>query len=366
VAAELPFPFIVSSGRAGSTLLRAMLDCHPEVAITPQTYFVTQLLTRRERYERDDGLDAGAFLGDVLPNKWFRRWDLDDDEVRAEISRTEPRDYAGAIRCLYRAFARSRGKSRYGDKTPNYIHEIPTLAGVFPEARFVHIIRDGRDVASAFIDQEKMRPNGIAEAALLWRERVSAGRSGGREVGPGRYSEVRYEHLVATPEPALRELCEFLELEYDPAMLAYTERAAEVVAIDGGAERHGAIFQPPTPGMRDWRRELEPAEVEAFELIAGDLLTELGYERASRTPTVTADSPPGVLVAEVDRLRREVEETERRLRRRSRRTAERLTAERERHRETRRRLEQATNGADAPLAARASAAVRGLFRGSGR
>lgn len=364
--AEPPFPFIVSSGRAGTTLLRAMLDSHPQVAITPQTYFITQFLSRRERYEGGERLDAGAFLGDVLPNKWFRRWGLDDDEVRAEVARAEPSDYADGIRCLYRVFARSRGKSRYGDKTPNYISEIPSLAGLFPEARFVHLIRDGRDVACAFIDQEKMRPNGIGEAALLWRERVSAGRSAGKELVPERYHELRYEYLVEDPEGALRELCAFLELEYDRAMLDYTERAAEVVSIDGGAERHSAVFEPPTPGMRDWRRELDPAEVEAFELIAGDLLTELGYERVSEPAMVATDSVSGVLVSEVDRLRHEVEEVERKLRHRNRRTTERLLAEQERHRETRRRLQRASNGAGAPLAARASAAVRGLFRRTGR
>jgi len=314
-----------------------MLDSHPDVAVPPETYFVTELLDRRSSYEGPEGFSKRAFLRDLLPNQWFRRWEVPPERVTADIEEGEISGYADAIRAVYAAFASTRGKRRYADKTPVHIYHLPVLADLFPEGRFVHVIRDGRDVAASFLDQDDMRPNGVAEAALLWRERVSIGRTAGAELGPDRYLELRYEELVRSPGPVLERLCAMIGLSYDPSMLSYPERAAEVVAHDGGPERHRGVFMPPTVGLRHWREELSTEAVETFELVAGDLLAALGYERA--TDTSWADHRPSVraLIDEVERLRREDVALEAQLRRRLRRArANARAARRERRRSGRR------------------------------
>lgn len=323
------FPFIVGSGRSGTTLTRAMLDSHPEVAVPPETYFVTELLENRGSYETPEGFSKDAFLGDLLVNQWFRRWEVPPERVASEIDEVSITGYADAIRSVYRAFAASRGKRRYADKTPVHIYHLPVLAELLPEARFVHVIRDGRDVAASFLDQDDMRPNGVAEAALLWRERVRVGRSAGAELGPDRYLELRYEELVANPGPTLERLCTMIGLRYDPRMLSYPERATETVARDGGPERHRGVFMAPTPGLRDWRSELSPEAIETFELIAGDLLSELGYERT--VDTGWADGQPAVrtLIDELERLRTEDVAREADLRRKLRAAREKARAARE-------------------------------------
>ena len=335
--ARPPFPFIVGSGRSGTTLVRAMLDSHPDLAVPPETYFVTELLDRRPSYETPEGFSKDAFLGDLLSNQWFRRWEVPAERVTADIETGELSGYADAIRTVYAAFASTRGKSRYADKTPIHIYHLPLLADLFPEGRFVHVIRDGRDVAASFLDQADMRPNGVAEAALLWRERVSIGRTAGAELGPDRYLELRYEELVSSPGPVLERLCAMIGLSYDPSMLSYPERAAELVARDGGPERHRGVFMPPTVGLRHWREELSDEAVETFELVAGDLLAALGYERA--TDTSWAEDRPAVraLIDEVDRLRRDGVALEAQLRRRLRQVrANARAARRERRRSGRR------------------------------
>lgn len=311
---EPPFPFIVGSGRSGTTLMRAMLDSHPEVAVPPETYFITELLPRVSRYEQDTSFATRVFLRDILGNQWFRRWELPADGVRQTLLTEPPTDYSDAIRSVYRLFARAHGKARYADKTPVYVNDVHTLAGLFPEARFVHVIRDGRDVAASFIDQEEMRPNGVAEAALLWRQRVSAGRSAGAPLGPKRYLEVRYEDLVGDTEAALRSLCAFVDLEYDSAMLTYPERAGDLVARDGGPRQHRGVFMQPQVGLRDWRAELSSAAVEVFELVAGDLLSELGYERSTDTRWAQGNASVALLIDEVERLQGELGSMERGLR----------------------------------------------------
>lgn len=309
-----PFPFLVGSGRSGTTLTRAMLDSHPELAVPPETYFITELAANADRYQGGGGFDVDAFLDEILENQWFRRWELDPEAVRSALRDEPPADYADAIRGVFRQFAAAAGKSRYGDKTPVYVYELAQLGELFPEARFIHLVRDGRDVAASFMDQAGMRPNGVAEAALLWRERVSAGRSAGAVLGSSRYVEIRYEDLVDDPEATLRRICDFIDLEYRPEMLSYPQRAAELVARDGGPEQHRGVFMEPTAGLRDWRTELSADEIEAFELVAGDLLSDLEYERHADTSWSRHHPSVGVLVAEVERLRREVVGVERELR----------------------------------------------------
>jgi hypothetical protein len=331
-----PFPFLIGSGRAGTTLLRAMLDSHPRMAVPPETYLITELLPRRDDLEGPQGLVADRFLDAVVTNAWFKRWELTRGKIRRELEGAA--GLADGIRAVYRAYAREKGKERYGDKTPVYVYEIDALVDLFDEARFVHVIRDGRDVACSFLGQEAMRPNGPVEAALLWRERVEAALEAGERLGPGRYHELRYEELVADPEALLRTLCEFIDLDYDPAMLGYQERAEELTRHDGGPQRHRGVFLPPTEGLRRWQTDLQPAEVEAFELVAGDLLDRLSYRRATDADAVDPGAATAVLVAEVDRLRGEVEDIQRDLRRRVREARAQFRAERI----ARRRLERST------------------------
>ena len=92
------------------------------------------------------------------------------------------------------------------------------LAEQFPEARFIHLVRDGRDVMLSLRDQP-FAPSSFTGVAEYWAGRVERARQAGERLGPGRYRELRYEDLVADPERELGRLCEFVELEYRPEML---------------------------------------------------------------------------------------------------------------------------------------------------
>ncbi len=152
---------------------------------------------------------------------------------------------------------------------------------MFPEARFVHVIRDGRDVALSY-RSVAWGPTTVEDGALRWRRNVRRGLIDGRRLGPDRYHEVRYERLVTEPEAVLRDLCEFIDLPWDDAVLRHHERAADVIAATRFPAAHQRVLLPPTPGLRDWRREMAPSDVARFEAVAGGLLDDLGYARGSR------------------------------------------------------------------------------------
>ncbi|MCU1429550.1 MAG: sulfotransferase, partial [Actinomycetia bacterium] len=269
------FAFVVGCPRSGTTLLRAMLDSHPELAIPGESYFVVELAPafRRRWWRR---FDRDAFASAVCGHERFQQWGLADADVRAALTSAAPTSYADAVRVVYGLYARRHGKARYGDKTPNYVLQLPLLAELFPEARFVHIVRDGRDVALSVTNIDEWGPKRVPGAAKYWVQHVGAGRDAGAALGPARYLDIRYEDLVAEPERVLRSVCEFLDLEFDDAMLTYYERFDEVIAPDLLPQYHQRLREPPKVQSR-WRTEMTEADREAFEAHAGPLLAAYSY-----------------------------------------------------------------------------------------
>jgi hypothetical protein len=269
-----------------------MLDHHPQLAVANDTHFIPRAIDHAGGCH--DPPLTPELVAWVRGYHRFRRLGLDDAAVdEAAAGARSFRDFVGA---LYTSFAGRRGKPLGGDKTPDYVRHLPLLSALFPGARFIHIVRDGRDVALSVL--EWARPDKgpgrfalwseepVAVCGLWWRWLVGAGRHNGRALGADRYRELSYESLVADPEPALRGLATFLGLPFAPEMLTFHE--GETRSEPGLSAKKAWL--PPTQGLRDWRRDLPERELELFEAIAGDLLAELGYERAcaGRSPAIQA------------------------------------------------------------------------------
>jgi hypothetical protein len=266
---------VLGVSRSGTTLLKAMLDAHSQLAIPSESYFVPQLWDRHGEHPNPE-----HFVADLRRLERIRQWGVDPEDVRRRLP--EQPTFAEAIEAIYKLYAESRGKPRFGDKTPLYMQHLDVLERAFPDARYVHIVRDGRDAALSLLAMRRRprfnlsRPRGVGDFACAWRSEVGAARRFGRDHP---YLELRYEDLVAEPEARLREVCAFLGLEYEPAMLEYHRREDPGLLAD-----HPRLAQPPVAGVRSWREELSRGETELFEAIAGDLLVELGYERAYPHP----------------------------------------------------------------------------------
>jgi hypothetical protein len=273
-----PPVFIVGCPRSGTTLLRMMLDSHPDLAIPPESHFIPKVWALRRRYEQDGAAKVERLVSDIMRTNRFKEWGLPDEEVWVRLrSLTKPR-IADVIGAFFVAYAEREGKRRWGDKTPGYSIEMVAIANLFPTARFVHLIRDGRDVATSI--RQNFQNVGDIDAALVWAMRVRKGRAQGRTLGSDRYLEVRYEDLVKDPQDVLTSICDFVALEYCPEMLDYSRRVREAVP-EGEQERiHTRLLKPPTKGLRDWRHEMSSAELALFEALAGRELQQFGYERA--------------------------------------------------------------------------------------
>jgi hypothetical protein len=267
-----PF-FIVGSARSGTTWLRIILNAHSQVAVPPESRFIVSLWRGR------DDVDAAALLTRLSAHKRFREWGLPIAEVERALP--ERATFAQVVTAAYVAYARTRGKSRWGDKTPRYVEHIPLLARLFPDSLFIHQIRDGRDVALSYADVP-FGPKSVAAAAELWAARVRAGAAAGGALGPRRYTEIRYEAFVAEPERHTRVLCEFLGLRFEPEMLD-SERAKKDI-LPRAALYNLNVAKGTNAKPRSWEHDMPAAHVEIFEAVAGDLLSELGYPRRFESP----------------------------------------------------------------------------------
>jgi hypothetical protein len=283
-------------------MLRLMLDSHPELAIPPETHFIP-LASERCMSAEDP---VAVALDTIIASERWRSFGLDGEELRARAAALRGRSLSDALRMFYEAYAEGRGKARWGDKTPWYVLKMPMISELLPEAHFVQVIRDGRDVALSVIPLW-FGPNSVPEAASWWAERVRRGRRDAAEVP---YLEVRYELLVQQPEAELHRLCGFAGLEFDRLMLAFADRVRdqpEVVAPHllelplaaaraAEPEPRGSLARAPVSpqemqarlarrlsGPPDnesigrWRTEMTADELRSFNEIAGDLLEELGY-----------------------------------------------------------------------------------------
>lgn len=273
-----PMVFIVGSGRSGTSLLAAMLDAHPDLSIAPESHFLPKLIEGLPpRLTSGDHIDR--MLEVIRTSKWFVQWEGYDLDALGEALRAElPIDRADALRMIYRVHAAAAQAARYGEKTPAYVYNIPLIAGEMSDARFIHIIRDGRNVALSFRDAS-FGSDDIAHSMLNWQLRVLDGHRKGTTLGPDRYIEVGYEALVGTPEAELRRLCAFLDLEYAPAMLEYYLRRDSIWSPRHEESEH--LAEPPRT-TRDWRDQLSAHEQARLELLGRKALHLFGYDLAAQ------------------------------------------------------------------------------------
>ena len=280
-----PF-FIVGCDRSGTTMLRLILDGSLDVAIPTESMILVDFAGQTaDALATDDEFDRLA--GAVWRHPKVREWHLPGSPPLRE-GRTGPAAYRAALEAPFLAYAALHGKPRWADKTPYYVGELDLVKRVFPQARIVNLVRDGRDVALSLL-RVPFGPSNVWAAARQWRAAVDAG-----DAGEARYGEdvltIRYEDLVADPEPVVKRVCAFCEIAYRPEMLAVEESAAGRLAAGQEGwftELYAGIG---TRSVGKWRTQMTPAQRAVFAAEAGEALRRHGYEvpEAGEPPRVPA------------------------------------------------------------------------------
>ena len=249
--------FLVGCQRSGTTLLRLVLDSHSRISCGPETRFLPDL--RRIVDEKRDWPRLARF--GFEREDWLRRI----------------REFFGGVHADY---ARARGKSRWADKTPLYAMSLPFVTEVFPDARIVHLIRDGRDVVVSH--RKRFGYWSAVKCVVKWPRYIRTAREFGATLPPGRYHEVRYELAVSEPEKTLRELFDFLGETWEEGVLEYGNRPHDVAGkytVEADARRAAAGTDTAIYASRvgTHRRELDPFLWLLVRIFSGRTLRTLGY-----------------------------------------------------------------------------------------
>ena len=257
-------------------MLRAMLDSHSEIAVPPESYFILPALRHTPVNGEFGSIDRRVILDAVLAQKSFVKWRLNDGDLLPIVEDDSIKSASATVAGVYAVFAEVHGKKTAIDKTPHHTEHVGRLSNAYPGSRFIHLVRDGRDVIPS-LQAMPWFPLRYRDAALYWRDRALSGRGALGIVGSSRFHELRYEDLLSDPERELTRLCRFLELDFEPEMLTYHERADDVIAGMGTLGSHQNIRRAPAP-TRDWQTDYDKRTLALFEAFAGDALAVFGYE----------------------------------------------------------------------------------------
>ena len=270
--------FILGVGRSGTTLLRTILNGHSKLYVTPEAHFVLPLLKYKKHYNLATGFDKSRFAQDLMQAGSFTHWHMGSKDIDKAIS--DAVSATDAVARLYAYYAAEQGKQIAIDKTPSLTQHIGFILENYPKARFVHLIRDGRDVA---ISQYLAGwTKSVDEAAVDWSVRTKLAQKDGVKLGKKRFLEIRYEDLVTKPKTQVKALCSWLGVAYEPKMLEdTTSHAKQLLGSVYQPNLHNNLLNPIKPqnakGTVEQRCRVEQ--------ICSKQLQKLGYTRVDASNT---------------------------------------------------------------------------------
>jgi hypothetical protein len=268
--------FIIGVARSGTTLLSLMLDSHSRIAIPYESHFFVAFYQKYHGKVFESPDERRGLVEQILAEPAVQAWDV---TVRPEeVDLAQCATLGSTIDQVFQTYARKNNKDIWGEKSPPYTQYVYMIEKMFPNARYIHLIRDGRDVALSLMEKT-WGPGDLVSSLEYWARQISCARRMLYMLPDHKYMEVRFEELVANPEVELRRVTQFLGIEFEPAMLdAYRQRAASKVGDLINSIHPHLNEKPSTDQAYKWKKKLGPADQALAYEIAGTELEELGYE----------------------------------------------------------------------------------------
>ena len=262
-------PIIIGGcARSGTTLMRVMLDSHPNIYCGPESLLFRPIRIKTKRRMR-----------------WLSwKFDVPYEQIKNQVVSSSC--LAEFIEKYFKTLAASFGKPRWGEKTPTNVRRIGYIFKHFPNARFIHMIRDGRDTSCSLkhfpkrkIVNGKVIPvetnNPLERCIDRWVNDIRQGRD---YLDDPRYMEVKYEELVIQQSDTVRNILKFINEPWDDKIQNYYNIESPSRDISKFPQNIEATQPPYTRSIGRWRDEFSEKDIVLFKELAGDLLVELGYE----------------------------------------------------------------------------------------
>jgi hypothetical protein len=270
--------------RSGTTLLRYILNSHPRIYIPPESDFFPRFFQKRPNATLDRQ-DAIKIIETIFKEyRFVQEWQGGIPDSKTFVDNLSNLKPAFLLNSLYSQYAGQFGAERWGDKTPVYTSYMDLIIILFPDAQFIHIIRDGRDVALSMLDKwgQKEHHIDILYAAESWERRLQKAFVSAAKLDTDHYYELRYEDLVTAPEEVVHKICDFLGESFVLEMIEPHLLGRERIQPNGF---HAPVRQPLSPSrINRWRVEMEERDRKIFQAVAYDMLKRLDYKVEDLNP----------------------------------------------------------------------------------
>lgn len=286
-----PF-FILGNPRSGTSLIRVVLNNHKNIVVPPECGFMQWLYDEYKNWSIENGSHDSVknFTKALVKTKKFETWNLDEHEITNYLLKAKPSNYSELCESVYRFYGKKLKSEvqSWGDKNNYYIHHLRLLNKIFPNAKYIHLIRDGRDVASSYIDLTKISvekkykpslPSNIKEIAEEWEENNNKISAFLNEVPENRKICIKFEKFVINPSIVLKKLCLFLNINYDACALNYYKEENRLFGEPAELMewKKKTLQKPSKDVIGRYKSCLSKREVELFEEKAKKSLIKYDY-----------------------------------------------------------------------------------------
>lgn len=290
----IPMNFVVGKERSGTTLLQVLLNAHPNIAAPPESRFIVLLYTKYGAIKNWSDKNIHDFCHDLFKEGLFRNhWKINRDKLYAVLlSYKGTLSYAIVCKIIFLQWDESgKNITTLFDKNPVYYYFLPTLEKIFPEASYIHLVRDYR--ANIASHQRVFKIKRAGDLAYRW-VKINELIEDGKLRNPDKYITLTYELLVSNPETSMKEICSFLRLPFSEKMVEDHTNSLYNSFKENTKERfkemHGSLFQPINARHIDeWKEKLSPEETSEAEAVAGNYgMIKYGYSMVSAKPVKLA------------------------------------------------------------------------------
>lgn len=274
--AQRPIVFILGRGRSGTTMLRLMLNAHPDLAFAPEAMFILMLYNKYAKLNQWDKRKISLFLRDLWLERRLSNWNLDRDRLKNDLLALEGgASFAKLCKAVYWNYAVTQGKEKvqyFGDKNPHYCLFANRLIRLFPDSKFIHMVRDYRDNIISY-RRVKFDLHDLTALAYRWNH-YNREISNINKKFPDRFILLRFEDLVAEPEYQLKKVCQFLEVKFNPTMLEYYKHDPDIPQWGW----HQNVSKPLDPNrVQVWQREMKRSDILLAEFVCNRSARKYGY-----------------------------------------------------------------------------------------
>lgn len=305
---------MIGTQRSGSNLMRLMLNQIPTIEAPHPPHILQRLMPLMSSYK--DLSDASTFaqlvddvcqLVELNPVPW-EGVVLDRQDI---ANRCTQNSLVAVFSAVYDVLAETRDAETWCCKSLSNVHYVPEIDEYLPKAKYLYLYRDGRDVAVSF-KKAVVGQKHFYHIAQDWAKAQRAALKMRQKFDESQFFSISYESLTGSPEESLKALCKFLEVEYSPSMMSFHE-SSEAKNTASSSSLWDNVTKPiMNQNTKKFLKQASEEEVRIFELVAGDVLDALGYERTQTSSDDVADFSAEEIAqfdAENQRLKAEKKET---------------------------------------------------------